>query len=69
MKTTEAITLTILAVVTCLGLSFLTPAQNNPAPKMEERKEKTMFKFRVARPTDNLPEIVRFYRDGLLLQL
>jgi hypothetical protein len=30
MKTTEAITLTILAGVMCLGLSFLTPAQNNP---------------------------------------
>jgi catechol 2,3-dioxygenase-like lactoylglutathione lyase family enzyme len=69
MKTTEAITLTILAGVMCLGLSFLTPAQNNPASKAEEKKEKTMFKFRVARPTDNLPEIVRFYRDGLGLEV
>jgi len=28
-----------------------------------------MFKFRVARPTDNLPEIVLFYRDGLGLEV
>ena len=28
-----------------------------------------MFKLRVARPTDNLPEIVRFYRDGLGLEV
>src|SRR5215467_10413241 len=52
-----------------LGLSFLAPAQNDPAPKTDEKKEKTMFKFRVARPTDNLPEIVRFYRDGLGLEV
>src|SRR5262245_3429520 len=65
MKITAAITLTILAGVMCLGFSFLAPAQNKPAPKTEEKKEKTMFKFRVARPTDNLPKIVQFYRDGL----
>jgi hypothetical protein len=51
-----------------LYLCLLTPEQNNHAPKTEEKKEKTMFKFRVARPTDNLPEIVRFYRDGLGLE-
>ena len=28
-----------------------------------------MMKFRVARPTDNLSEIVRFYRDGLGLEV
>lgn len=28
-----------------------------------------MFKLRVARPTDNLPEIVKFYRDGLGLEV
>src|ERR1041384_441627 len=33
----------------------------------EERAN--MVKFRVARPTDNLPEIVRFYRDGLGLEV
>jgi catechol 2,3-dioxygenase-like lactoylglutathione lyase family enzyme len=28
-----------------------------------------LFKLRVARPTDNLPEIVRFYRDGIGLDV
>jgi len=28
-----------------------------------------MFTLRVARPTDNLPEIVKFYRDGLGLNV
>ncbi len=28
-----------------------------------------MIKLRVARPTDNLSEIIRFYRDGLGLEL
>ena len=28
-----------------------------------------MMKLRVARPTDNMAEIIRFYRDGLGLEL
>lgn len=28
-----------------------------------------MFTFRVARPTDNLPEVLKFYRDGLGLEV
>ena len=32
-------------------------------------KEEMMFTLRVARPTDNLPEITRFYRDGLGLDV
>ena len=28
-----------------------------------------MFTFRVARPTDNLPEVLAFYRDGLGLEV
>lgn len=28
-----------------------------------------MFTLRVARPTDNLPEVTRFYRDGLGLEV
>jgi catechol 2,3-dioxygenase-like lactoylglutathione lyase family enzyme len=28
-----------------------------------------MFTLRVARPTDNLPEVIRFYRDGLGLEV
>ena len=28
-----------------------------------------MFTLRVARPTDNLPEVVEFYRDGLGLEV
>ena len=32
-------------------------------------KEEMMFTLRVARPTDNLPEITKFYRDGLGLDV
>lgn len=28
-----------------------------------------MFTLRVARPTDNLPEVIKFYRDGLGLEV
>lgn len=28
-----------------------------------------MFTFRVARPTDSLPEVLKFYRDGLGLEV
>lgn len=40
------------------GLSLFAMAQ---VPVTKE----TMHTLRVARPTDNLPEVVRFYRDGL----
>ena len=45
------------------GLSSFALAQENPA-----RKE-TMFTLRIARPTDNLPEVLKFYRDGLGLEV
>ena len=32
-------------------------------------KEEMMFTLRVARPTNNLPEITKFYRDGLGLDV
>lgn len=55
MKNIKCITL----LAFCAGLSFFAMAQENPV-----RKE-TMFTLRVARPTDNLPEVLKFYRDGL----
>jgi len=64
MKTTKLITLVALAFVLCNGLSFPALAQTSGTKSREK-----MFKFRVARPTDNLPEVVRFYRDGLGLEV
>ena len=52
----------LLAFPLANGSSFLALAKN---PIME----KTMFTMRVARPTDNLPEVIRFYRDGLGLEV
>ena len=53
--------MTLLAL--CAGLSFFALAQTNPA------RSETMFTLRVARPTDNLPEVLKFYRDGLGLDV
>lgn len=39
------------------------------AQKNEAKNKETTYKFRVARPTDNLAEVVRFYRDGLGLEV
>lgn len=52
-----------LACALCIGLSFLAMAQRSPT------KKETMFTFRVARPTDNLPEVLKFYRDGFGLEV
>ena len=62
MTNIKFIALAALAFMLCLGLSFFAMAQNNPI------KEKTTPTLRVARPTDNLPEVTRFYRDGLGLE-
>jgi hypothetical protein len=32
--------------------------------KKKAAEKETMFTLRVARPTDNLPEVIKFYRDG-----
>jgi catechol 2,3-dioxygenase-like lactoylglutathione lyase family enzyme len=37
--------------------------------KKKPAQKKTMFALRVARPTDNLPEVIKFYRDGLGLEV
>jgi catechol 2,3-dioxygenase-like lactoylglutathione lyase family enzyme len=52
-----------LALVLCLGLSFRVMAQEISARK------NTVSTLRVARPTDNLPEVIKFYRDGLGLEV
>ena len=52
-----------LALALCTGLSFFAMAQETPA------KKKMMHTLRVGRPTDNLPEVVKFYRDGLGLEV
>jgi catechol 2,3-dioxygenase-like lactoylglutathione lyase family enzyme len=60
MKHTKLITLVALAFA---ATGFSAMAQKDPT------KEKTMFTLRVARPTDNLPEVTKFYRDGLGLEV
>lgn len=55
--------LATLAFVLCTGWGFFALAQKNSL------KEETMHILRVARPTDNLPEVTRFYRDGLGLEV
>jgi catechol 2,3-dioxygenase-like lactoylglutathione lyase family enzyme len=67
MKTPAAIPLTLLAGAMWLACSA--PAPSNPAARTDENQETTLLKFRVARPTDNMPEIIRFYRDGLGLEI
>jgi catechol 2,3-dioxygenase-like lactoylglutathione lyase family enzyme len=52
-----------LALVLCLGLSFRVMAQEISATKAP------VSTLRVARPTDNLPEVIKFYRDGLGLEV
>ena len=61
MKKVKLMTPTALVLAFCSGLSFFAMAQ------IPVKKE-TMHTLRVARPTDNLPEVVKFYRDGLGLQ-
>jgi len=51
-----------LAFALSTGLSFLAMAQEN-------MNKETTYKFRVARPTDNLTEVLKFYRDGLGLEM
>jgi catechol 2,3-dioxygenase-like lactoylglutathione lyase family enzyme len=62
MTNIKSIALAAPAFMLCLGLGFFALAQNNP------NKEKTTPTLRVARPTDNLPEVTKFYRDGLGLE-
>lgn len=64
MKNTKMMTLVALAFALCTGLSFFAMAQKN-----EAKNKETMVTFRVARPTDNLSKVVRFYRDGLGLEV
>jgi catechol 2,3-dioxygenase-like lactoylglutathione lyase family enzyme len=52
-----------LAFLFCTGLGPFALAQKKSS------KEETMHTLRVARPTDNLPEVTRFYRDGLGLEV
>jgi catechol 2,3-dioxygenase-like lactoylglutathione lyase family enzyme len=59
MKHAKLITLVALAFAV---RGFPALAQKDPT------KEKTMFTLRVARPTDNLAEVIKFYRDGLGLE-
>ena len=59
MKNFTFIMLLVLAGAVCPGLSFFARAEESPS------KEKTMLTLRVARPTDNLPEVTKFYRDAL----
>lgn len=54
---------TTLALVLGPGLSCLVMAQETSA-----RKD-SVSTLRVARPTDNLPEVIKFYRDGLGLEV
>ena len=63
MKNIKFVTLVALASVICTGLTFFAMAQQNPL------KKETMFTLRVARPTDNLPEVLKFYRDALGLEV
>jgi len=65
MRSAKLIVLLALTSVLCTGLSFFVVAQKNHT----QQSAKTMMKFRVARPTDNLSEVVRFYRDGLGLEV
>ncbi|MGB7923958.1 MAG: VOC family protein [Pyrinomonadaceae bacterium] len=65
MKSIRSMILTALAFVIFIGSSLSVMAQQNPAG----RTEKAMLKLRVARPTDNLQEVVQFYRDGLGLDV
>lgn len=58
----------ILALVSLVLLGMVSAglaqdAAKKPAPSL------TTYKFRVARPTDNLKEVLRFYRDGLGLEV
>ena len=59
----KVITPAALALALCPGLSFFAMAQETSA------KKETMSTLRVARPTDNLPEVIKFYRDGLGLEV
>jgi len=63
MKNAKLIIVVILAFAVCSGLSFFAMAQKDPA------REEAIPTLRVARPTDNLPEVIKFYRDGLGLQV
>ena len=63
MKNFTFMMLLVAAGPVCFGVNFFATAQTSPA------KEKTMFTLRVARPTDNLPEVIKFYRDGLELEV
>jgi catechol 2,3-dioxygenase-like lactoylglutathione lyase family enzyme len=65
LKTNKVNILAALAFALCVGLNFFVTAQEEPTQKTE----KVMTKLRIARPTDNLPEVVRFYRDGLGLEV
>lgn len=62
MKRITLMTLVPLAFTICAGLSFLAMAQEN-------LKKEPTYKLRVARPTDNLKEVLKFYRDGLGLEV
>lgn len=65
MKNTKWwMTVAPLAFALCTGLSIFAMQQKNQTQHME-----TIFTLRVARPTDNLPEVVKFYRDGLGLEV
>lgn len=53
------VTSAALALVLCLSLSSRVVAQQTSARK------NIVSTLRVARPTDNLAEVIKFYRDGL----
>lgn len=64
MKKTKLVTLGALAFALWAGSSFFVMAQ-----KDDIDYEQTKVKLRVARPTDNLKEVLKFYRDGLGLEV
>lgn len=63
MTNIKLIALATLAFLLCAGSGFFALAQK------KFTKEKTMHTLRVARPTDNLPEVIKFYREGLGLDV
>ena len=62
MKNMKWMTCAALAFALCTGLINFAMAQKNPT-------KNKIITLRVARPTDNMPEVTKFYRDGLGLEV
>lgn len=61
-RNARLLTRAAFAYALCTGLSLSALAQGTPT------KKEPIFTLRVARPTDHLPEVIKFYRDGLGLE-